>query len=62
MSIILPARTKSSPFSKFFLFLTDCAFTSGIVLREDGRADLYSGIGDTYEGRVTIDNPFEGLL
>lgn len=42
--------------------LVDCAFTSGIVLRPDGKADLYSGIGDTHEGRVTIDNPFPGLL
>lgn len=40
----------------------DCAFTSGIVLREDGKADLYSGVGDTHEGRVTIDNPFGDLL
>ena len=42
--------------------LKDCAFTSGIVLREDGKADLYSGLGDTHEGRVTIDNPFGDLL
>ena len=42
--------------------LTDCAFTSGIVLRADGKADLYSGIGDTFEGRVTIDHPFPGLM
>lgn len=42
--------------------LLDCAFTSGIVKREDGRVDLYSGVGDTCEGRVTIDNPFAGLL
>ncbi len=41
--------------------LRDCAFTSGIVKREDGKVDLYSGVGDTFEGRVTIDNPFEGL-
>lgn len=40
--------------------LTDCAFTSGIVARPDGRVDLYSGIGDSFEGRVTIDYPFEG--
>ncbi len=38
--------------------LVDCAFTSGIVLRPDGKADLYSGIGDTGEGRIVIDNPF----
>ncbi|MBP1754716.1 MAG: hypothetical protein H6Q59_1114 [Firmicutes bacterium] len=40
--------------------LIDCAFTSGIVMREDGKADLYSGIGDTEVGRITIDYPFEG--
>ncbi len=34
--------------------LTDCAFTSGIVKRPDGRADLYSGIGDCQEGRAVI--------
>lgn len=38
--------------------LADCAFTSGIVKRVDGRYDLYSGIGDTAEGRIVIDNPF----
>lgn len=40
--------------------LTDCAFTSGIVMREDGYADLYSGIGDCKEGRTVIKYPFEG--
>jgi hypothetical protein len=40
--------------------LVDCAFTSGIVMREDGKADLYSGIGDTEVGRIVIDYPFEG--
>lgn len=40
--------------------LLDCAFTSGIVMREDGKCDLYSGLGDAYEGRITIDYPFEG--
>lgn len=39
--------------------LIDCAFTSGIVMREDGLADLYIGIGDTEVGRITIDNPFD---
>lgn len=38
--------------------LIDCTFTSGIVLREDGKADLYAGIGDTMEGCITIDYPF----
>jgi len=38
--------------------LEDCAFTSGIVLRPDGKAELYSGIGDTGEGRLVIDYPF----
>ena len=40
--------------------LVDCAFPAGIVMREDGKADLYSGIGDSEVGRVTIDYPFEG--
>lgn len=38
--------------------LEDCAFASGIVLRPDGKADLYSGLGDTAQGRLVIDNPF----
>ncbi|KAK7194573.1 hypothetical protein NESM_000375100 [Novymonas esmeraldas] len=40
--------------------LEDCVFASGIVMREDGKCDLYSGLGDTCEGRITIDYPFEG--
>jgi hypothetical protein len=40
--------------------LIDCAFTSGIVMREDGKVDLYSGIGDVAEGRIAIDYPFAG--
>ena len=40
--------------------LTDCVFASGIVMRSDGKADLYSGLGDTAEGRAVIDYPFEG--
>lgn len=39
--------------------LVDCAFTSGIVMRDDGKADLYSGIGDCEVGRIVIDYPFE---
>lgn len=38
--------------------LTDCAFSSGMVPRADGKVDLYSGLSDTAQGRVTIDNPF----
>ncbi len=40
--------------------LIDCAFTSGLGMRPDGKADLYSGIGDCEEGRVVIDYPFAG--
>lgn len=43
-------------------YLEDCAFTTGIVMREDGRADLYSGLGDVMEGRIVIDPPFGDLL
>lgn len=38
--------------------LIDCVFTSGIVLRPDGKADLYSGVRDAYCGRIVIDYPF----
>ncbi len=40
--------------------LIDCVFSSGIVMRDDGKADLYSGVGDTFVGRIVIDYPFEG--
>lgn len=40
--------------------LVDCVFSSGIVMRQDGKADLYSGIGDCQAGRITIDDPFAG--
>ncbi|WP_313639100.1 DUF1861 family protein [Paenibacillus sp.] len=40
--------------------LTDCAFTAGIEMRQDGKVNLYSGIGDTEAGRIVIDYPFEG--
>jgi hypothetical protein len=29
-------------------------------MRADGKADLYSGLGDIAEGRVVIDYPFSG--
>lgn len=38
--------------------MSDVSFSSGIVLREDGKADLYSGLCDVCEGRITIDDPF----
>lgn len=38
--------------------LADCCFTTGIIPRGDGKVDLYSGVGDSREGRITIDNPF----
>ena len=42
--------------------LVDCTFTSGITLREDGKADLYGGMSDVEEGRITIDYPFSCLI
>jgi len=41
--------------------LVDVAFTAGIVMRPDGRVDLYSGLGDAEVGRIVIDYPFDGL-
>ncbi|KAG5510776.1 hypothetical protein GH5_07001 [Leishmania sp. Ghana 2012 LV757] len=40
--------------------LMDCAFVSGIVMRDDGKCDLYSGVGDTREGRMVVEYPFDG--
>ncbi|KAG5506358.1 hypothetical protein JIQ42_07976 [Leishmania sp. Namibia] len=39
--------------------LGDCAFVSGIEMRDDGKCNLYSGIGDVAEGCIVIDYPFE---
>ncbi len=41
--------------------LQDCAFPSGIVPREAGLVDLYSGLSDVGEGRVRMENPFAGF-
>ena len=38
---------------------SDSSFTSGMVMRDDGLVDIYSGVGDTMEGRITIDDPFK---
>ncbi|GBF71894.1 hypothetical protein PA598K_00107 [Paenibacillus sp. 598K] len=38
--------------------LAECAFAAGIVMRADGKAELYSGLGDTETGRIVIDDPF----
>lgn len=46
--------------SNYGVYLDDTAFTSGIVMRDDGRVDLYSGLSDALEGRAVIDYPFEG--
>lgn len=40
--------------------LDDTAFSSGIVMRDDGLVDLYTGLSDALEGRCTVDYPFEG--
>ena len=54
---------QSYPETPFMLpYLKDCAFTTGIVMRPDGKADLYSGLGDVAEGRIVIDPPFGDLL
>ncbi len=40
--------------------IIDCTFPSGILMRPDGKCDLYSGLSDAAEGRAVIDYPFEG--
>ena len=36
----------------------DCAFTTGIEFREDGKVNLYSGLSDFCQGVKVIENPF----
>jgi hypothetical protein len=57
---ILATRSSYPPGPAKKTELADCTFTSGIVMRKDGRADLYGGLGDVSEGRIVIDYPFEG--
>lgn len=57
---IIATKSSFPPLPPKLPRLVDCAFVSGIVMRSDGKCDLYSGIGDTGEGRVVIDYPFEG--
>jgi hypothetical protein len=40
--------------------MLDVVFTSGIIIRKDGKTELYAGLGDCMEGRMVIDYPFEG--
>lgn len=38
--------------------MDDVVFPSGILWRPDGRIDLYAGVGDATEQRLTLDDPF----
>ncbi|MCL2544835.1 MAG: DUF1861 family protein [Clostridia bacterium] len=58
---ILATRKSYPPAPAKVPDLQDCVFASGITLREDGRMDLYSGLGDTCQGRAVIDDPFAGF-
>lgn len=40
-------------------YLKECAFASGLVMKNNGLAHLYSGIGDVQEGVTTISYPFK---
>ncbi len=39
--------------------MSDVVFPSGILLRADGRIDLYAGVSDACMQRIVIDNPFK---
>jgi hypothetical protein len=57
---VLASRKLFPPGPAKKLFLKDVVFTSGVVMRKDGKADLYGGLGDCKEGRLVIDYPFAG--
>lgn len=58
--IIIGTAACYPPFTPKVAKLADCVFSSGILPRPDGKVDLYSGVGDTCEGRITVDDPFAG--
>ncbi len=39
---------------------SDTTFPTGIVMRDDGKVDFYTGLNDVEVGRAVIDYPFEG--
>lgn len=41
--------------------IKDCTFPSGIIPGANGMWDLYCGVSDSHEGRVSIPYPFEGF-
>lgn len=41
-------------------FLQDCCFPSGMIYHNDNFCELYSGLGDTCEGVLSISYPFKG--
>ena len=55
---ILATSSCYPPFPAKMAHLQDCTFTSGMRPRADGLWDLYTGLGDTTEGRTTIEYPF----
>ncbi len=56
---LIGTSTCYPPFDFKLSDLADCAFTSGIIkTNEAGKVMLYSGLGDTSEGRILIDDPF----
>ena len=56
---IIGARKLFQPYPIKKPNLADCIFPSGIVMREDGKADLYCGLSDSAEGRIVIEYPFK---
>ena len=59
---VIGDKTSYPPTPCMLPYLADCAFTSGIEMRPDGKANLYSGLGDVAQGRIVIDPPFGDLL
>ena len=59
---VIGDKASYPPTSYMLPDLADCAFTSGIEMLPNGKADLYSGLGDVAQGRITIDSPFDDLL
>ncbi len=60
-SRIICTRSSFAPGETKIHNTSDTTFPCGIVMRPDGKADLYTGLNDIEIGRAVIDNPFEGF-
>lgn len=58
---VIGVREDYPPTESKLKTLCKCAFTTGILLKNDDTVELYSGLSDVGEGVIEIPNPFKGV-